>query len=243
MLLYYNLYRDSTYKCTGSDVESTENDSSIVGLLREKKDRGCKSATIVLCSLSMLEWLSRSAYRAKCASVARNGRKVFQVMSEIVGSRKVCSEIIRRVYYSSSSVARTGGGRSVSVVFCPAVDSRTVSRSRPVERVFSISDGYDNNDDKISEVSYYSESIRKPTARVKKRHTDTGNEGFRAVFLAINDSSLRKVGDIISTKTRLETKFDIINFLEGDLHHGAISSRCLVERLGGSNINSVRIYG
>nr|BDT62682.1 MAG: wsv322-like protein [Metapenaeus ensis nimavirus]GBG35488.1 wsv322-like protein [Metapenaeus ensis nimavirus] len=252
MLTYYSVNNEPELECPGEEEKGDER-SIRINLLKEKDKYGnVDTAIIVVCSLSMLEAVSNTPFRTSVRNISmrRNGKRVFHILTQIVKGRKRAMEIISKVRSWFSSIASTSGGRSVSVVYVPPVTSCTLSRFRPVERVFLSSDDHRNADAGIaasslkeeplssSMASLRSGGLRKPAARIKERHNS--EKGLGAFFLVMCDSSLRVAGDIIARKTLPGTKFDIIYFSTDDISYGTSRFRHLIDTLGGSNIKAIR---
>lgn len=196
---------------------------------------GNDTATLALCSLSALEWIMKpkSSYSS---TAAKNGRRIWALLSAVIGSKQKASEIIGKIYFPSSSIMTSDGGKHVSVIHCPVTSSSTAARSRQIERIYTKGGG------EQEELSIRTETLRRSPLQKKKKKNKKEDRRLGAFFLATYDSSVRTVGDLVQRKTLPGTKYDLLYFSAEDWVSKSRRYMHLVKKLNGSNIKSIRNF-
>nr|BDT63430.1 MAG: wsv322-like protein [Sesarmops intermedium nimavirus]GBG35589.1 wsv322-like protein [Sesarmops intermedium nimavirus] len=148
------------------------------------------TATLAICSLSALEWIIKP--KSSFSSASKNGRRILALLSMVIGSKAKASEIVGRIYFPSSSIMTTDGGKHVSVIHCPATSSSTSIKSRQIEYL------YTKGGSEQEELSICTETLRRSPLQKKKKMKE--DRRYRAFFLATYDSSMRTIGDLVQKK-------------------------------------------
>nr|BDT63544.1 MAG: wsv322-like protein [Pasiphaea japonica whispovirus] len=168
-----------------------------------------------------------------------NKDKATYILSHVFGSNNDAKYFINRLCSTSCFVTTSGGGKYVSVIYCPEVKGIINRKSRPV-RIISLNENFGTENNGISE-----ETLRKGPAYLnkinnRKKTTKEQSLTMNPLVIAMDNSSFKSLAYLIRQTTpqnrRLrynilyisnekysEKTFKIINFLK-HVNKGSVKS-------------------